>query len=96
MKSREEFIEMLHRQIDEWDKRIGLLQDQAKIVEGESRIELQNQINSLTQKRDDFVGKVKNAQQAGTEALEDIKAGLELASDVVQSSIESAFKRFMK
>ena len=96
MKLKEEYVEMLHRQIDDWDNRISLLQDRLKIVEGESRTELQDQIDSLTQKREEIAGKVKTVQQASADAWEDIKAGLELASDAVQSSLESAFSRFMK
>lgn len=96
MKSRANYIEMLHRKIDDWDNRISLLQDRLKVVEVESRTELQGQIDSLTEKRNEFANKVKTVQQTSANAWEDIKAGLDLASEVVQSSLESAFSRFIK
>lgn len=96
MKSKEEYIEFIHLKIDEWDEKIDLLRDRLKYAEDESRMELQEQINSLIHKRDEVALKAKEIQQASVDALEDIKAGVELAEDVIRTSLESAFSRFIK
>jgi hypothetical protein len=96
MKSKEEYIAFIHMKIDEWDSEIDLLRDRLKNAENESRVELQEQISSLIQKRDEVALKTKEIQQASVGALDDIKAGVELAEEVIRTSLESAFSRFIK
>ena len=51
MKTRHEYIQFLHRKIEEWNLEIDKLVSVKDKIEEDSKTELNTQIDSLTQKR---------------------------------------------
>lgn len=94
MKSKEEFIQMLHTKIDEWDNEIDKLSAKAAMVEEESREEYYQQIAELKAKRFQINEKLEKVRESGENALEDLKSGIDLALDSMSEALRSAASRF--
>lgn len=94
MKSKKEFIAKLHSKIDEWDAEIDKLSAKAAVVEAESREEYFKQIAELKSKRMQIEEKLKKVQDAGEEAWQDLKSGIDLALESMNEAISSALSRF--
>lgn len=96
MKSREEYIQFLHRKLDEWNAEIDRLAGLKDQVEEESRAELQTQIDSLKQKRTGIEQQIREITATSAEAWDDMKSGLDLAWEAMNSAVQSAVSRFIK
>lgn len=96
MGSRQEYIESLHQKIDEWNKEIDKLAVQKDKVEAESRLELQKQIDSLKQKRGEIEKQVEDLRGSSAEAWDDMKSGVDLAWEAMNTAVRSAVSRFSK
>ena len=96
MQSKDEYIQFLHRKIDEWNADIERLRLKADKVEAETRADLQNQIDMLKSKRGDVEERLSDLTIAGTEAWKDMKSGLDLAWEATNNAFQSAVSRFLK
>ncbi len=94
MKKRDEYIQFLHRKIDEWNAEIDELMAKAGDVEVEAKDEFQEQIKILKSKRGEFEAILEKITSSGEAAWEDIKSGIDLAWEAVNEAIKSASKRF--
>ena len=79
MQSKDEYVQFLHRKLDEWNADIDRLRLKADIVEVEKKADLQSQIDMLQSKRRDVEERLRDLSNAGTDAWEDMKGGLDLA-----------------
>jgi predicted nuclease with TOPRIM domain len=96
MKSRDEYIQLLHQKLDEWNGEIDRLMAKKQDVEEESRQELQNQVEALEHKRDELEQKMGELSSAGADAWEDLRAGIDLSWEAMNAAVTSAVKRFFK
>lgn len=96
MASRQEYIQSLHQKIDEWNADIDKLAAKKDQVEAESKLELQKQIDSLKGKRSEMEIELENLKNTGADAWEDVKSGVDLAWEAMNSAVKSAFSRFTK
>jgi predicted nucleic acid-binding Zn-ribbon protein len=96
MNKREKYIQALHEKIDEWNYEIDRLKMRKDIIEGESRLALQKQIDSLKQKRSELEGQLDTLRSTSTEAWEDLKSGIDMALESMNSAVRSAVSRFLK
>lgn len=94
MSSKEEFVRKMHIKLDEWNAEIDALSVRAAAAEADARVEFRKQIEALRSKRDDARVKLKTLEDASENAWEDMKAGVELAWDVVSDAVRSATSRF--
>lgn len=94
MISRDEYISKLHAKLDEWNKEIDLLSANANEVKEDVRKEYAEQIDLLRAKQADGRKKLEELQHSGENALEDVKAGVELAWIAIGEAIDSARSRF--
>lgn len=96
MASRQEYIQSLHQKIDEWNRDIDELIGKKDKVEAESKLELQKQIDGLKVKRSEMEIELENLKNTGTEAWDDVKSGVDLAWEAMNSAVKSAVSRFNK
>ena len=96
MKTKDEYISQLHKKIDEWNGDIDRLGEKLEKVDAESRAQLQEQIQTLKSKREEIEDKLSDLGDSGSEAWEDIKSGMELAKEAMNSAMQSAKTRFSK
>lgn len=94
MEDKDAYIQKLHARLDEWNAEIDKLRAKADKAKAESRIEYQNQIESLRQSRNEAEKKVAELHEAGEGAWEDLKSGVQLAWDAMEQAIKSARTRF--
>lgn len=76
---REEYVERIKRQLDEWNAGIEKLEKRAGELTAEARQRYQARVEALRARRQEIQGKVKELQAAGESAWEAIKAGVEAA-----------------
>ncbi|MGW8193314.1 MAG: hypothetical protein ACWGOX_03540 [Desulforhopalus sp.] len=96
MKTKDEYISYLHKKLDDWNRDIDRLMDNVDRIDEKSRTELHQNIQALKNKRDNIEEKISELNQSGGEAWEDIKSGLELAREAMNSAVKSATSRFFK
>ena len=96
MQSKDEYVQFLHRKLDEWNADIDRLRLKADIIEIEKRADLQNQIDMLQSKRRDVEERLNDLSNAGTEAWKDMKSGFDLAWEATSNAFQSAVLRFLK
>ncbi len=94
MTRKDEYVQKLHAKLDEWSAEIDKLKAKADKAGAESRIEYQNQIKNLQQKRREAEKKADELRSAGEGAWEDLKAGAELAWDAMEEAVKSARSKF--
>ena len=92
MKSKEEFIRMLHAKIDEWNGKIDKLEAKRSRIEAESREEFYARIAELKSKKMQVEEKLEEVKKSGDSAFQDLKSGMELAS--MAEALNSAMSRF--
>jgi chromosome segregation ATPase len=94
MSEREQYIEKVKAQLDQWNAEIEKLQAKADEAEADAKIEYEKQINELRAQRDKGEAKVKELQEASNGAWADMKAGFDRAWDSVSNAFENAKSRF--
>ena len=94
MTRKDEYVQKLHAKLDEWSAEIDKLQAKADKAGAESRIEYQNQIKNLQQRRREADKKLDELRSAGEGAWEDLKAGAELAWGAMEEAVKSARSKF--
>ena len=85
MEDKDAYIKKLNARLDEWN---------AERAKAESRIEFQNQIENLHQRRREAEKKVAEVREAGEGAWEDLKSGVQGAWDAMEQALKSAGSRF--
>ena len=94
MTRKDEYVQKLHAKLDEWSAEIDKLKAKADKTSAESRIEYQNQIKNLKQKRQEAEKKVDELRSAGEGAWEDLIAGVQLSWDTMEEAVKSARSKF--
>ncbi|MFO7831153.1 MAG: coiled coil domain-containing protein [Desulfuromonadaceae bacterium] len=94
MGMKEAYQKKLHAELDEWSAEIEQLKAKADKEEAESQLEYYKKIEELRTMQDQARSKLAELEQAGNEAWEDLKAGLDSARDTLSNAIRSAKERF--
>jgi hypothetical protein len=96
MKSRQEYIQSLHNEIDEWNKQIDRLTARAGMAEADYRLELETKIDSLKQQRAAIEAEVENLSTTSEESWKDLKEGLDSAWDKMSEAVSKAVASLSK
>lgn len=94
MSKREEYVQKMKAKLDELGAEVSRLEAKAKVAEADLRIKYQDEIDTLKQRRDEAKAKLAEFQQAGDDAWQDLKIGLQGAWDILDDAIKSASERF--
>ncbi len=94
MEQKQSYLNKLASQLQEWDKEIDVLKVKADNAKAGAKVELQTQLNELRAKRDSAQVKFKELQQAGDEAWDDIKDGVEKSWTELKGAFKSAMSKF--
>jgi hypothetical protein len=78
----------------EWSAKIDLLKARADQAEAEAKIEYQNRIEDLRQKKEALQAKLTELQNASDAAWKDIKVGAEKAAGDLKDALQSALAKF--
>ena len=94
MSMKESYQQKLQAQLDEWNADIDKLKARAEKAESSARIEYYEQIEDLRLKQNAAKDKLAELHDAGDDAWEDLKAGIENAWSTLGDSVEQAVARF--
>jgi chromosome segregation ATPase len=92
--TRDAYVQKIKAKLDEWNAEIDRLEAQARQKEADAQTRLQEQIDQVKAKRQTAEEKLDDVRQAGGDAWEDLKSGLELATEAVGDALRSARSRF--
>ena len=94
MSKKEAYEKKLEAQLDEWNAKIDVLKAKAERAGAEAKVDYEETIEDLKQKRSAAKSKLQDLRQAGDDAWEDIKSGVEQAWDEFGNAVKQATDRF--
>lgn len=87
---REEYVEKLKGQLDEWNAALDRLEKRAGELKAEARERYEERLAALRTKQQEILGKLKDLQAAGESAWDAIKASLEAGRTEFKRAYEEA------
>ena len=93
---KKEFLNSLQSQIGEWQKELNDLGARADKAGARAKDELQAQIRELNTHLDDARTKLRQIQDVGPDAWEDVRAGFEKSWTEMRGAFKSALARFKR
>lgn len=94
MSSKQAYQKKIQAQLDEWSAEIDKLRAKADRADADAEIALNREIDNLRDKRNQARQKLDELSSAGEDAWEDIKTGVEAASNALGQAVRSAQSRF--
>lgn len=94
MSMKEAYQKKLEAQLDEWKIEIDKMKAKADKAEADAQIKYYKQIEDSRKKQEAAREKLVELKEAGEDAWEDLKAGLDNAFNSLGDSIKSATSRF--
>lgn len=94
MGMKEAYQEKMNARLREWQGKIDILKAEADLAEAEQKIKLYEKIESLRIKQQHMHEKVEQLHSASEGAWEEVKAGVELAWEDLQTAFERAVDKF--
>jgi uncharacterized coiled-coil DUF342 family protein len=91
---RQALIDKMDAEIEQARLQMEKMQAKAKVAEADARLDMNEQIRKLQQKRDDVADKLKEIKEAGPDAIEDLRKGAEHAWRELSSAAKNAAQRF--
>jgi uncharacterized coiled-coil DUF342 family protein len=96
MKSREEYIGIMSKQLKEWSAEIDELESQLSTSSAEMKAAYEQQILDIKNKRDGMSRKLQEIRGSSGEAWKTLATGLDNAWDVFKIAFKSAKDKFKK
>ena len=96
MMSREEYVERMKRQLDEWNAKLGQWETEVKKAQGGAKTQYEAQIKAMEKQRDETVKRLNETRDASQAAWKEVSKGTESAWKAMQSSFEKAWSEFYK
>jgi len=94
MSIKEEYEKKQQAQLNEWAAQIKKLKAKADMAEAEAQLNYYKQIKELQAMQDDASDKLTKLKNAGGEAWEDLKAGMESRRGSLSNAMKAAASRF--
>ncbi len=95
MEDKKYYLQNLADQLHQWDVEIDELNARAGKAKAEARAEHLNQIDDLCVKKEAVQSQMKQLQEAGDDAWDDIKAGVEKSWTELTGAFAGAFAKFV-
>jgi len=96
MKNREEYVQKVKSQLDQWNTEVARWEAEAKKVQGKLQQEYSLQLDQLRKKRDEALAEMHRVQGASADAWQQLMTGSDLAFKAMQEAVERARKAFEK
>lgn len=93
---KKEFLNALQSQIADWQKELNDLGPRADKAGSRAKEEIQSQIKELNGRLDEARAKLKQIQEVGPDAWEDVRAGFEKSWTEMHGAIKNALSRFKR
>jgi len=94
VKTKDIYVKKAQAQLDEWDADIKKLKARADKASANAKLDYKKQIDVLKRKQAKAGDKLSELKSASDDAWEDIKKGVESATDSLGSALKSATAKF--
>jgi hypothetical protein len=94
MTNRDDYLEKLKAQLDQWEKQIAAWEAAARDATAEAKIELEKQIGITRSRLDDMLFRMELLKGASTDAWQEIARGADEARKTMQDAFEKARYHF--
>lgn len=94
MSMKEAYEKKLQAKLGEWSEEIKKLKAKADSVEVDAQLEYYKKIEELRSMQETVTNKLIELKDAGDDAWEDLKAGIDSAWDSLGNALKSAASRF--
>jgi chromosome segregation ATPase len=96
MSKRDEYVERLKAQLDEWNAEVAKWEAKAKGTQADVRIEYEKQLEAFRRQRDQAMEQMRQVQAAAADAWLDLARGADDAWAKAREAFEKARSRFDK
>lgn len=90
MSNREEYIEKLNAKLKQWDARIEKLEADARSAKASAKIELNDKLDDLRNRRDGARERLEQMRAANAAAFEELKKGFEQFWDHAKRAFDTS------
>ncbi|WP_025916501.1 hypothetical protein [Herminiimonas sp. CN] len=94
MNNRQEFIQKMKAQLDQWSIEIDKLSVRAEAAQEEAKLKYQAQIDALKQQREAAKLKLHELQSSSEDAWDSVREGMESAWESMTKAIKDAISHF--
>lgn len=94
MSNKEAYKQKVRAQLDEWKAEADKLRAKIKKNQADKKIDSSKYLDELKVKQQEARAKLKQLEDSGEDAWEDIKSGLEKATSELKSSFQKARAKF--
>ena len=96
MLTREQYVEQMKKQLDEWNVKLGKWEEEVQKAQSNVKAQYEAQIEALERQRDETVKRLNATREASQAAWLEVSKGAEAAWKNMQSSFEKAWGEFQK
>jgi hypothetical protein len=96
MNTRNEYVEQLKKNLDQWNTDIAKWEAKAKLAKTDMRIEYEMQLEALRKHREAAMEKIQELQASSGEAWKDLTAGADAAWASMREAFDKATSHFQK
>ena len=90
MNNRDEYVEKLKAQLDQWERQTVAWETAARSATAEARTELEKQVGIMKSRADDMVYRMELLKGASADAWQEIARGADEARKTMQDAFEKA------
>lgn len=94
MSKKKQYAKKFEGKLEEIDAEIDRLKAQAKQKDADARLQAEDEIDELKQRREKASARLDELQDASEDAWDDVKSGFELAWQNLENATRSATARF--
>lgn len=96
MTQRDEYVNKMKTQLDQWNSEIGRWEEKAREAQAGMQAEATKQLEALRARREEALAEMKKVQDASTEAWMDMMRGTDAAWKAMQDAFTNARSHFDK
>lgn len=96
MSTRDDYVEKMKTQLDQWNAQIAEWETRSKEVQANSRAEYEKQLAAYRQQRDQALEQMRKVQGASADAWQELARGTDEAWSRMQDAFEKASSQFRK
>jgi chromosome segregation ATPase len=94
MTTRNEYIEQLKNNLDQWNSDLAKLEAKARVAKTDMHIEYEMQLEALRKHREEAAAKLKELQTSGEGAWKELAAGADIAWATMREAFDKAAAHF--
>jgi hypothetical protein len=96
MTQRDEYVEKLKKQLDDWNAEAAKWEAKAKAAQAGMRADYEKQLAAFRRQRDQALGQMQQIQAASGEAWQELVRGTDDAWAKMREAVEKARSQFKK